>query len=349
MTALLAAWLVALLGCAGDPAPAPEGLEDEGLVTVAPLASGTSSDPLERQAQDDFRAGRYAAAQEAFTLVAQTEKDPQRRSEHVFYAAEAALAAGRHYESYELYRTLIQSFPTSRRIPGVIERLFLIGRAYAEGKARKPSLFLGVETLDREFGITLLSNFQKARPRHALADDAMHYIAVAHEGLEHYPDARDAWDRLTVDYPESEWAQTAQFRAALTYVHESEGPAYDTSLLLTGLAKLRAYRDRYPTGNHAAEAGEEIARLEQELGAFTVEQARFYLRRGQDYSAQLYARAVVRDYPDTQAASDAKDLLAALPQDLEPPPPPRDHADDDAELEALQPPAAPPPAPLPVD
>jgi len=344
-------WVVVgwgIAGCASEPGTNPE-LGDGGQVTVAPLASDVSQNPLERQAQDDFRGGRYASAMDGFLLVAETEKDPRRRSEQVFYAAESALAAGNHYRSYELYRALIQSFPASPRIPGVIERLFLIGRAYAEGLAEKPSLFLGIESEDREFGVSLLTNFQKARPRHGLADDALHYIAVAHEGLEHYPDARSVWDRLAVDYPRSEWAQTAQFRSARTYTLESEGPAYDTSLLLAGLAKLRAYRDRYPTGNHAAEAREEIAELEQQLGAFGVDQARFYLRRDQDYSAKLYLEAVVADYPETEAANEAQDLLAGLPSDLQPPPPPPDHVDDDTELEALQAPAAPPPAPLPVD
>lgn len=339
---------ILLAGCAGEPVASSD-LSGGGQVTVAPLASGVADDPLERQAQEAFRAGRYAAAQEAFTLAAQTEKDARRRSEHLFYAAESALAAKQHYQAYELYRALIQNFPGSPRIPGVIERLFLIGRAYAEGQAEKPSLFLGIEGEDREFGVSLLTNFQKARPRHALADDALHYIAVAHEGLEHHLDARQTWDRLALDYPNSEWAQTALFRAARTYVLESEGPAYDTSLLLTALAKLRDYRDRFPVGNHAAEAEAEIQRLEQTLGEFGVEQAHFYLRRDQDYSAKLYLDAVVRDYPETQAASDAQDLLAELPQDLTPPPAPPDHIDDDAQLETLQAPAAPPPAPLPVD
>ncbi|MEZ6189012.1 MAG: outer membrane protein assembly factor BamD [Planctomycetota bacterium] len=346
---VLALSVVALFaGCASEPVPGAA-LGQGGQVTVAPLTSGTADDPLERQAQEAFRNGRYPEAQEAFTLAAQTEKDPVRRSEHLFYAAESALAAKRHYEAYELYRALIQNFPASPRIPGVIERLFLIGRAYAEGVAEKPSLFLGIEGEDREFGVSLLTNFQKARPRHGLADDALHYIAVAHEGLEHYPDARQTWDRLALDYPNSEWAQTALFRAARTYVLESEGPAYDTSLLLTALQKLRDYRDRFPVGNHTVEAEAEIQRLEQELGQFGVELARFYLRRDQDYSAKLYLDSVVRDYPETQAASDAKDLLSELPEGLVAPPAPPDHIEDDAQLETLQAPAAPPPAPLPVD
>lgn len=293
---------------------------------VAPLTSASAA-PDEVAAREHLTAGRYDEAHDAFSRLATYESDPNRRAEFLFFAAEAALGAGEHEEAYEAYRRLLRRFPSTPRYPLVVERIFLIGRLYAEGKATTTTWFFGMEMNDRSLGVEILEEFQRARERHPLADDALHAIGLARVAQEEFGLAIDAWQKLIDEYPRSEWAETAEFKIATTYVLMSDGTDYDKRPLLTALQRLRRYIERHPTGNHVAEAREEVARLEEGLAAHKVDVARFYLRRDRNYSATLALEEVLRDFPRTAAAKDAARLKAGLTGVK--PPEPKQHQEDE--------------------
>jgi len=312
-----------LAGCAG-PEPAPEPLDIE----VA-LPSEAQSDPRVGAAREDLAAGRYEEARAAFLGLAGGSEDPAQKAELHFFAAEAALGGGDHFGAYDLYRRLTIEAPSAPRHPQVIQRLFLLGRLYAEGRAVKPSRLLGIPLSDREFGVEVLESFVEARERHELADDALHYVAVAREAMGEGELAIEAWQKLGREYPRSEWRETAEYRASLAMVALSDGPEYDKRPLLTGLDRLRTYVDRHPTGRHVAEAREQVARLEEALAGHDLEVARFYLRRDETYSAQVYLTAVQREYPETRAARAASQLASGLPEVA---PPPAERPDDELDI-----------------
>lgn len=334
--ALLA--LACATGCASTGSPAEEPFRPE----VAPITSASQA-PDEVAARALMVEGRYAEAHEAFRALATFEVDPDRRAEFIFFTAEAALAAGEHEEAYDAYRKLLRRFPTTPRYPLVLERLFFLGRLYAEGRARASTWFFGAEVQDRALGIDILEEFQRARQRHPLADDALHEIGLARVAQDEHGLAIEAWQKLMDEYPDSDWYETAEFRIATTFAAMSDGVEYDKRPLLTALSRLRRYEERHPTGNHLAEAVEEIRRLEEALAAFQVDVARFYLRRDRDHAAALYLEDVLREYPRTEAAQEAARLKAALGVVPAPPPPP---IDDEEELEVPEA-AGPPPAPAP--
>ncbi len=337
------ALVLTLAGC-GSSQPAPDRPDGEDLAfrpEVAPLTSASAA-PDEVAAREHLAAGRYEEAYDAFSDLSTFEVDPTRRAEFLFFAAESALGAGEHEDAYDAYRKLLRRYPATPRYPLVVERIFLIGRLYAEGRAASTTWFLGLEMSDRSLGIEILEEFQKARERHPLADDALHSIAQARVAQEEHGLAVDAWQKLMDEYPRSEWAETAEFRIGTTFALMSDGTEYDKRPLLTALLRLRRYVERHPTGNHVAEAREEIAHLEEELAAQQVEVARFYLRRDQRYSAVRCLEEVLREYPRTDAAREAARLKSSLPR--VDPPPPKEHQEDDADPyeEDVKPP---PPAP----
>lgn len=325
----LALALTIVVGCGSTQrAPDPPAGDDPVAFRpeVAPLTSATAA-PDEVAAREHLAAGRYAQAYDAFSDLSTFEVDPARRAEFVFFASEAALGAGDHEEAYDSYRKLLRRYPATPRYPLVVDRIFLIGRLYAEGRAETSTWFLGLQMTDRNLGIEILEEFQKARERHPLADDALHVIAQARVAQEEYGLAIDAWQKLMDEYPRSEWAETAEFSIATTFALMSDGTDYDKRPMLTSLQRLRRYMERHPTGNHVAEAREETARLEEELAAQQVEVARFYLRRDQRYSAVRCLEEVLREYSRTDAAREAARLKSTLPRVT--PPPPKEHQEDD--------------------
>lgn len=320
------ALVLTAVGCGSAPKSPTDDVAQPFQPEVAPLTSASGA-PDELAAREHLAAGRYDEAEEAFTELATFEPDPSRRSEFLFFSAEAALGAGDHEEAYELYRKLLRRFPSTPRYPLVVDRIFLIGRLYALGRAETSTWFFGMDMTDRSLGVEILEEFQKARERHPLADDALHAIAEARVAEGELGLAIDAWQKLMDEYPRSEWAETAEFRIAMTFAAMSDGTEYDKRPLLTALQRLRGYLLRHVTGNHVTEARTAVADLEEALAGQQIEVARFYLRRDQRYSAIICLDEVLREYPRTEAAREATRLKGTLPQVV--PPPPKQHQDDD--------------------
>lgn len=320
--------VVVASGCGAAPL-APAGDEAKPFQPeVAPLTSASGA-PDELAAREHLAAGRYAEALEAFSELATFESDPSRRAEFLFFSGEAALGAGAHEEAYDAYRKLLRRFPSTPRYPLVVDRIFLIGRLYALGRAETSTWFFGMDMTDRSLGIEILEEFQKARERHPLADDALHAIAEARVAEGELGLAIDSWQKLMEEYPRSEWAETAEFRIATTFAAMSDGTDYDKRPLLTSLQRLRSYVLRHKTGNHVEEANVAITDLEEALAGQQLEVARYYLRQDQRYSAVICLDEVLREYPRTDAAREATRIKGGLPQVV--PPPPKQHQDDEVE------------------
>lgn len=319
----LALVLALLCGCAASPPDADPGeVRAPDTASLAAIDTSRPADPAEQRARELLASGEHEAASEAYLELAKYAPEPAQRAEFTFLAAEAALAGEEFDLAYELFRSFLNRFPGSPRYPEAVERIFIIGRAYAEERATKPSWLLGISLTDRQFGVELLQAFQEAREQHPLADDALHYVAEAQLAMSEPMSAIATWERLAALYPRSEWVETAELRSAMAFGAMSQGPRYDKRPLLTSLVRLRAYAERYPTGSHIEEAREAIRALEESLGEQDLEVAAFYMRRGKEYAARTYLDGIIRRYPGTEAAAEAVRRRDRLPQTSPPPPPP---------------------------
>ena len=106
----------------------------------------------------------------------------------------------------------------------------------------------------------MLERFQQARERHPLADDALHYVALAQLSLGEWEAAIDAWEKLRREYPESEWAETAEYRVGLTMLELSDGPEYDATPILKALA-----REGILVSQRGSKGGYQLARPPEDL------------------------------------------------------------------------------------
>ena len=337
LTGLLFAALLA--GCAGTDEAAPPAPEPEGIAGVDSAA--------EARARELQTAGEHEAALKAFReLASQSGGERSRRAEFLFLAAESALALEEFNQAYELFVSFIRRFPDSPRYPEAIERVFIIGRAFCEGRATKPSWLLGISMTDREFGVELLTAFQQAREQHPLADDALHHVAEAQLALNEHELAIATWEKLGALYPDRELVDTAEFRSAQAFIEMSRGVEYDKRPLHTALSRLRRYVKSHPTGSHFQEAQEEIRGLEELLGGHELDVAAFYRRRDRNYAARLYQESVLRDYPGTEAAAEAQRERDRLPATSPPPPPPEPADEGYLRLGEPLPPELPEPVPI---
>lgn len=278
-----------------------------------PILEVPANDPApasdaEAQARSALQVGRYEEAGKAYYALAQLEADPRLRSEFLFLSAESALGSQDHYLAYFRYARLLKLYPGTPRYGSAVDRLFLIGRLYCEGKASKPSWLFGISLKDLEFGIEALERFQRERERHRSADDALHYVSLAYQALSNEELAIESWSKLRRFYPESEWAETAQFQSAMSEITRSEGERYDKLPLVSGLRLLERYAAEHPKGNHVSAALAKAKSIREQLAGQLLRTARYYCSADHYYSTQLYLTTIIRDYPKTEAADEAKEM-----------------------------------------
>ena len=350
--AVIAASALALGGCAspGDAArpPQPARAErlraDRVLTPSAALGDGAGAawldadasslapvSPADERRRPEFDAakallegGDAAGAVRAYDRIYTLAPRGPGADEALFGLAEATLRSGEPYRADELFERLLREFPATPRYNEAVERVFQIGKLFAEEKAERASILPGFRKKDRTFGIEVLERFLKARDRHELAPQALFTVAEAHLADDEAELAIESWQRLMKEYPRSSWARLAEYRIALAFFSLSYGVVYDKRPILTGLRRLRAYVRRYPTGDNIREAEAKLASVEEELAAHELKVARRYERDDHHVSAQIYLATLRRDYPKTRAAAEAERLAREWPN----PPLPPDERDE---------------------
>jgi outer membrane assembly lipoprotein YfiO len=325
------AWSAALaltlaLGCAAEERPAgraPAGGEERAapgdVAEVGSAAPDGAPSGWLSAARADYDAGRYAEAAERLRRGTRLGTRGLQNEEGLFLLGESLFRAGEYEEAYFAYRRFLEQYGDSPRHEEVTGRCFEIGRRYAQGEALTTTL--GIEGTDYHFGRDVLRAFQHENDRHSLADDAMHLCAESYFSEGEYEQAITNWLRLLQEYPESEWAQFAEYRLALAHYARSDGVQYDKAPIAAARQSLIGYARRHPQGDHIAAGEEQLRAIEEELASHELGIARHYRRWGHALSAKIYYEAILREYPRTAAAGEAKSELVLVAQ-AQPPAPP---------------------------
>ncbi|HET7586016.1 MAG TPA: outer membrane protein assembly factor BamD [Gemmatimonadaceae bacterium] len=141
--------------------------------------------------------------------------------------------------------------------------------------------------------------------RDSLMPLSMYYLGRAHEGAAEYLLAAQAYNRMAEAFPADTLAPDAMYRAGVSYAKLWRKPTLDATYGQLAIATFQTMRGRYPTSPLAAQAQEQIVRLDRWLARKMYENGMFYLRRKAPYSAIIYFQDVVRQYPATPEAKDA--------------------------------------------
>jgi outer membrane assembly lipoprotein YfiO len=156
-----------------------------------------------------------------------------------------------------------------------------------------------------EEGVAMLERVIKHAPYGPLADESVMMIAEAYYAREDYEAARDHFDRLLRQYPDSKLIVKARVRRALCNIRLAEGAAYDPTPAqeaeadLSLLAKIS--QDKTIEAQ-AAEMRDLMARRDYEGGLY-------YFRRRNIPGGLRYMESVIRKYPTTEYAERARRIL----------------------------------------
>lgn len=277
------------------------------------VVKGDSPEVIFQKGQRLFAKEEWKDASKAFQKVWRDNPTSDYAADAQFYDAESRYGAENFNGAFEIYKRHLKEHPLSSHAPMIQRRLYDIGvylvLAGAEG-------YLGIFDYSNE-GIEVLDYLSTAFPNGELADWALIY-AADHEWRDgHYFQAIDRLHELLDTYPDSEWALEARLRLARAYRGVNRGQDYDADALKRSSAQYRAYielvrKDRERENEYAdllASAEQELSEVREMLARKRLDAADFYLRAGHAAAARTELQTVIRDYPDTDAASEARDRL----------------------------------------
>jgi len=221
-------------------------------------------------------------------------------------AAKAQFRIGEIYQlngdwqrAFKAYKKVIDNYPGSDLVTESIGRQFAIGEVRTQKDTGRFSFF-------RKDPSDMLSQTVDAAPYAAGAVKALYDLGHYQFRRGEYPECLETFDRLTNNYPESEYTEQAEFEAAQAAFKLYRKQENNNVMLTSAGNRLARFLVKYPDGRNRP-AAESLDRQVRELLAEKVlAVAEFYAKNKQAKAAGVYYQKVIRDYPDTAAAEKAK-------------------------------------------
>ena len=266
------------------------------------------------KAQRLFAAEHWDDAADAFAELWQEYPTHELAADARFYEAESRYGQGKYNGAFVKYKRYLGDHPLSPHAPLIQRRLYDIGTYLVETGMQ--GWWLGMFK-DTSEGVDVLDYLVSAFPNGDLADDSLIFAADAEARMGSHADAIHHLQDLIDLYPGSEWALEARLRLGRSYRALNRGLHYDADALERAHAQLRSYIDLVERDPERAVEYAELldsARAEAQeilelLASKRLEQASYYLKTGKTEAAQQGLRNLVKEYPDTEAAAEARRQL----------------------------------------
>lgn len=235
--------------------------------------------------------------------------DHERYYEGVLLLGDAHFERGRFYQAYEQYEQVVENtagelFRTALQKEKDVALAFLAGRKRIVWRIlRLPAYDEAIEILDRIW---------ERVPGTRLGEDALRIKADYFYRRGDMDLAQDEYANLAREYPAGRFRQFAMLRSAEAAVAAFPGVKFDDRPLLEAEERYRQLQEAYPAYAEREAVAQQREGIRQKRAEKDLDIARWYERTKQPAAAEFYYRAILKDWPDTLAAADARQRLQAL-------------------------------------
>ena len=132
--------------------------------------------------------------------------------------------------------------------------------------------------------------------------EAQYYLAESYYNGRRYLLAASEYDRFVSLYPQDPRRQDAEFKAAMSYYHQSPRYKLDQTSTHRAIERFQLFNNRFPDSELVTEAAERIDELRNKLARKSYEAAQFYVRTGRYRAANIYFDKTIDQYPETEWA-----------------------------------------------
>ena len=261
-------------------------------------------------AMDFFEAKDYKKSLGEFMKIIKYYKRSEAASEAQYYIGRCYEEMDYPYQAFEAYQKVIDDYPFTQRIEEIVNRQFEIGNRLYEGEKTK---FFGLRF--KAIPEQIIDVYKKVvanAPYSQNASIAQFRIGELYKKISFYQEARDAFQKILDDYPDSPVAMEAKFQLALTASVASSGSGYDQSLAKQAQQEFDEFKRAHPDSELVQKAEKEKKEIIEKRAEHYLQNAAFYERIGKYQSAAIYYNKILNEFPDVSSAPKALERLNVI-------------------------------------
>jgi outer membrane assembly lipoprotein YfiO len=217
----------------------------------------------------------------------------------------------RLFEAFKEYQIAIDKYPFSELSASIVKQQYAIGNRLLEGVKNKSfwrTTFASADTTVVDIFRTVIKN----APYGDLAPSAQYKIGLYLMEKELYQDAREEFERVLNDYPNSEWIKPAKYQIAVTDSLRSTDAQYDQKVTEAAVQEFSEFLEEYSDAELSKEAKDQIRQLKEKEAENNFVIAEFYEKSENSQSAKIYYQIVIDDYRQTSWSKKALEKLQAM-------------------------------------
>lgn len=217
----------------------------------------------------------------------------------------------RLYDAFKDYQIVIDKYPFSERAPEIIERQFKIGEKLLEGANNRGKFMEALAGTDYNV-IDVFKAVIKNAPYGKLAPQAQYQIGLYLLGKGLFQEARDEFEKVMNDYPDSEWVKPAQYQIAIADSKRSTNPQYDQKITGTAVEEFKKFVEINPDAELSERAKRQIDELKGKEAENNFIVAEFYEKQKNYKAAKIYYKIVADDYKNTRFVARALNKIREM-------------------------------------
>ena len=259
---------------------------------------------------DFFYAKEYKKALVEFNKIIKFYKRSEAASEAQYYIGRCYEELNNPYHAYEGYQKVIDDYPFTQRTDEIVKRQFDIADKLYNGENTK---FLGIsfKAIPEQI-IDIYKKVVSNAPYSEYAPIAQFRIGELYKRIDFYQEARDAFQKVLDDYPDSDMATDAKFQVAMCAAIASGGSDYDQSLAEKAMDEFDEFAKQNPDSELVKKALKEKKDIIDKRADYYLKTARFYERIGKYKAASIYYHKILNELPSASTAGVAKQRLKII-------------------------------------
>jgi len=206
------------------------------------------------------------------------------------------------FKAFKEYQVVIDKYPFSELAIEIVQRQYDIGMKLLENANNRGKFIDAFAGADYNV-IDVFKTVIKNAPYGDLAAPSQYKIGLYLQEKKLYQEARDEFEKVVNDYPDSEWTKAAKYQIALADAHRSTDAQYDQKITQAAVDEFDEFVKMYPDAELSQQAKEQIYHLREKEAENSYVVAQFYEKQKNYKAAKIYYQVVVDDFQDSSWAS----------------------------------------------
>ncbi len=246
----------------------------------------------------EYYRGRYAETYKTFYNLSWWFIGLEMGEQAQYYYADCLARMGQTYQAFRAFEYLFSKYPSGTMTRKAIDREFELAQQLRKARHKWAAWAFG----------RVVANDPNGR----LAADAQIEMADTYFEQQDYFNAKTAYQALQTAYPDSAWVPKSLYQMAVCGFEEAKMVNSPAMLLDGAQTKFEEYLERYPESANAEDAKSKIEEIREMKALIAFDIGKWYLGRGKHQAAVICFVSILRDYPKTKTAEEARKALTRL-------------------------------------